>query len=47
MTLLVRGAELIAPKGDTSLEPGDHVYVFSRPEDRPLILLLFGRPEGD
>ena len=47
VTLLVRGGELIAPKGDTSLEPGDHVYVFSRPEDRAFIQLLFGRPEGD
>ena len=47
VTLLVRGGELIAPKGDTALEPGDHVYVFSRPEDRAFILLLFGRPEGD
>jgi len=47
VTLLVRGDALIAPKGDTALQPGDHVYVFARPEDRPFILLLFGRPEGD
>ena len=47
VTLLVRGDALIAPKGDTTLRPGDHVYVFARPEDRPFILLLFGRPEGD
>ncbi len=46
-TLLVRGSELIAPKGDTVLEPGDHVYVFARPEDLPFIQLMFGRPESD
>jgi cell volume regulation protein A len=44
-TLIIRGQELIPPKGSTVLEPGDHVYVFSRPEDRPLIQLMFGRPE--
>ncbi len=46
-TLIVRGQELIAPKGNTTLEPGDHVYVFARPEDRALIQLMFGRPESD
>ncbi len=43
--LIVRGQELIAPKGQTVLEAGDHVYVFSRPEDKPFIQLMFGRPE--
>jgi cell volume regulation protein A len=47
VTLLVRGDALIAPKGDTTLVEGDHVYVFARPEDRPFVLLLFGRPEGE
>ncbi len=46
-TLIVRGHDLIAPKGGTVLEPGDHVYLFVRPEDESLILLMFGRPEGD
>lgn len=45
-TLIVRGQELIAPKGSTVLQPSDHVYVFCRPEDRPLVQLMFGRPEG-
>lgn len=45
VVLIVRGTELVAAKGDTVLEPGDHVYVFFRPEDRALIELLFGRPE--
>lgn len=46
-TLIVRGRELIAPKGQTVLIPGDHVYVFARPQDRPYIQLMLGRPEGD
>ncbi len=45
VTLIVRDLELIAPKGDTVLTPGDHVYVFARTEERPLIQLMFGRPE--
>jgi cell volume regulation protein A len=43
-TLIVRGQQLIAPRGATELVPGDHVFVFARPEDRPFIQLLFGRP---
>lgn len=43
--LLVRGEELIAPRGSTVLHPGDHVYIFCRTEDRPFIQFLFGRPE--
>ncbi len=46
-TLIVRGQQLVAPKGGTQLEPGDHVYVFARPVDRPFIQLMFGRPEGE
>jgi cell volume regulation protein A len=44
--LIVRGQELIAPRGQTVLQPGDHIYVFSRPEDKPFIQLMFGRPES-
>jgi cell volume regulation protein A len=43
--LLVRGEELIAIRGNTVLQPGDHVYVFCRSEDKPFILFLFGRPQ--
>jgi len=43
--LVVRGEELIAPRGKTVLLPGDHVYVFCRPEDKPFIQFLFGRPQ--
>ena len=46
-TMVVRGRELIAPKGATVLLPGDHVYVLARPEDVPLVHLMFGRPEEE
>jgi cell volume regulation protein A len=45
--LIVRGQELMAPRGATVLAPGDHVYVFARPEDKPLVQLLFGREERE
>lgn len=45
--LVVRGRSLVAPKGDTVLREGDHVYVFCRPEDVGLLHLLFGRAEED
>lgn len=43
--LLVRGDRLEPCRGDTELRVGDHVYVYCRHEDRPLIELLFGRPQ--
>jgi potassium/hydrogen antiporter len=43
--LVVRGHELVPPRGPTVLAPGDHVHVFTRPEEKPLVLLLFGREE--
>jgi cell volume regulation protein A len=46
VVLVVRGRELIAPKGDTTLQADDHVYVFFRPEDRAMVELLFGSPEA-
>jgi cell volume regulation protein A len=46
-TLIVRGRELIAPRGHTVLEPGDFIYIFANSDDRPLIQLMFGRPEGE
>jgi cell volume regulation protein A len=46
-TLIVRGDELIPPRGTTVLQPGDHIYIVSRSEDRGFIQLLFGRPEED
>lgn len=44
--LVVRGNRMIAPRGSTVLEAGDHVHIFCKPEDIPLLQLLFGRPEG-
>jgi cell volume regulation protein A len=45
--LIVRERDLIAPRGDTTLEVGDHVYLLSRPEDGPTVQLLFGRAESE
>ena len=45
--LVVRGRELIAPRGHTVLKDDDHVYVICRPEDAPLMRLLFGAEEED
>ena len=45
VVLVVRGNELVPAKGNTTLMPGDHAYVFFRPEDRPFVELLFGAPE--
>jgi cell volume regulation protein A len=45
VALIVRGDQLIPPKGGTVLRPGDHVYLVVQPEDRPLIQLMFGRQE--
>ncbi len=47
VALIVRGHRLVPPKGSTTLEPGDHVYVVAREEDRTLIQLMFGRPEEE
>jgi cell volume regulation protein A len=45
--LVVRGRDLVAARGRTVLQPGDHVYVFARPDEKPLVQLLFGRQEED
>jgi potassium/hydrogen antiporter len=41
--LIVRRDQLVAPRGHTRLEAGDHVHVFCRPEDEALLKLLFGQ----
>jgi cell volume regulation protein A len=46
VTMIVRGRELIAPKGATRLEVGDHAYVLTKRGDVELVQLLFGRPES-
>jgi cell volume regulation protein A len=45
VVLIVRGEELLPARGDSTLLSGDHVYVFCRPEDKPMVGLLFGQPE--
>jgi cell volume regulation protein A len=45
--LIIRQRELIAPRGTTVLCPGDHVYVFCKTEDRPMMQLLFGLQEHE
>jgi cell volume regulation protein A len=45
--LVVRGRDLVAARGRTILEPGDHVYVFTPPGEKPFVQLLFGRQEED
>jgi cell volume regulation protein A len=47
VTLIVRGRKLVPPKGRTVLEPGDHVYIVAKREDRGLMQLMFGRPEAE
>jgi cell volume regulation protein A len=43
--LVVRGDDLLVPRDVGPLGPGDHVYVFCRPEDRAELQLLFGQLE--
>lgn len=45
--LIVRGRELVAPKGRTTLQPGDHIYILAKPDDRAFLQLMFGRPENE
>jgi cell volume regulation protein A len=45
VVLVARGNELMAARGRTQLHASDHVFVFFKEEDRPLIELLFGRPQ--
>ena len=47
VALIVRGDRLVPPRGGTTIQPGDHVYVIAQPEDRPLIQLMFGRQEEE
>jgi cell volume regulation protein A len=42
VTLVVRGSDVVVPRGSTALLAGDQVCVFVLPADRPLLDLLFG-----
>lgn len=41
VTLMVRGDEVIMPRGSTALQPGDHAFVVMRRQLKPLIDHLF------
>ena len=45
--LVVRGRELVAARGRTVLKPGDHVYLFTPPDEKGFVQLLFGRQEEE
>ncbi len=45
VALILRNDALLAPRPDTILEIGDHVYIVASAEERPFVQLLFGRPE--
>ena len=42
VSLVVRGDEILTPKGSTLLEPGDQLCIFVTPESSPFLQLLFG-----
>jgi cell volume regulation protein A len=44
--MVSRGQQIIPPKGSTTLEPGDHVFVVLRPELRRLVESVFS-PEPE
>jgi cell volume regulation protein A len=46
VVLVIRGSHVLAARGDTMLQEGDHAYVYFRYEDRPFVELLFGRPQN-
>ncbi len=45
--MIIRGNELLAPKGNTVLQAGDHVYVFCKPDDLGFVGLILGQKESD
>ncbi len=46
VAVIIRGTELMAPRGTTELQEGDHVYVFHQLQDLPFLGLMFGLQEG-
>jgi potassium/hydrogen antiporter len=47
LTLLLRGDAVIAPRGDTVVQPGDHVCLFVTRDDRSFLDLVFGRGDAE
>jgi cell volume regulation protein A len=46
IAMLVRAGQVLAPKGHTRLEAGDHVFVLSRKPDQPEVNGLFDTASG-
>jgi potassium/hydrogen antiporter len=47
VVLLIRGRQIIPPRGSTKIAASDHIYLLSREEDLPFISLIFGKRESD
>jgi len=47
LTVVLRGSDAIPPRGDTVLQAGDHVCLFSTGEHGALLGSLFGSPDED
>lgn len=45
--MVVRGEQLVAPKGQTELRVGDYVSVFCKPEDRERMQQIFGTDSSE
>lgn len=43
--LIVRAGAMIAPRGDVTLQPADHLYVITTDGDEQLVRLIFGQQE--
>src|SRR3954447_576000 len=43
VVLLIRDHTIVAPRGDTRIAAGDHIYLLCRPDDRSFVNLIFGR----
>jgi cell volume regulation protein A len=47
LVLVLRGEQIIAPRGDTQLREGDYACLFVTEQDRPFLDLLFGREQSE
>lgn len=45
--LVARGDDIVPPRGETTLEPGDHVFIVLRPDSRPSVDRLFSPSAED
>lgn len=47
VAMIVRDGTMIPPRGTTSIDPGDHVFIILRPGVRPAVDRLFAPRSGD